>query len=56
VLFEADWPTMGAASEYAHRRRASPWPAGEQRFPQWMWHNQVSAACGVGADSVAAAA
>ena len=40
VVFEADWPCMEAANEYAHGRRASPYPDGPGRFPAWMWRNQ----------------
>ena len=40
VVFEADWPFMEAANEYAHGRRMTPFLDGEARFPSWMWQNQ----------------
>ena len=43
VVFEADWPTMEAANEYVHRRRATPYlPEDTSRFPLWMWRNQCT--------------
>jgi len=41
VCFEADWPYMQAANDFVHGRRATPFPA-EERFPTWMWRNEVT--------------
>ncbi len=40
VAFEADFPLMDAANEFAHGRRATPFPDGPAGFPAWMWRNQ----------------
>ncbi len=40
VAFEADFPLMDACNEFAHSRRATPFPDGPPAFPSWMWRNQ----------------
>jgi erythromycin esterase-like protein len=43
VVFEADWPFMRRVNAYTHSvgsEPSTPYP-NEERFPKWMWKNQV---------------
>ena len=43
VVFEADWPFMRSVNDYTHSvssTPSTPYP-NEERFPKWMWNNQI---------------
>ena len=42
MCFEADFPLMDSCNEYAHGRKATPFPDGPAAFPSWMWRNQCT--------------